>query len=74
LGSCGLNELQSYFGQLQVPGSNSENRDDDVGTDDDGTGAVGTEDESACAVAEAITKAVIKISVARMRRIVGSWT
>jgi len=57
---------------VQVLGSNSENRDDDVGTDEVGTGAAGTGAESACAVAATITNVVIKMSEARMRRMMRS--
>ena len=73
LGSCALNDFQSYCGQLQVLGSISENLDEEVGTDDVGTGAVGTGDESACAAAAAITNVVIRMREAKMRRIVRSW-
>jgi hypothetical protein len=73
LGSWSRNALQSYCGQLQVPGSISENRDDWVGTDDVGTGVADIETGSACAVGAAATSAVIKISEARTRRIVKSW-
>ena len=72
LGSCTLNELQSYCGQLQVPGSISENRDDWVGTDDVGTGVADIENGSPCAVDPATTNAAIKMSEARTRRIVES--